>query len=142
MAIYRAQGSRRLVIIGATAAIFGLVLGIALGRVTAPGLGAQLDDLRTQAAPIRSSLEVMRTEYGKYLAGAADPGGADGALIRIETVYRKMTSDLKVIDPTGPAKLGDAIKALRTGLQDRIAEADMVKLVAAAEARLDAVLPT
>ena len=126
---------------GVSAAIAGLVLGLLIGRATAPGLGAQLDDARARAAPIASSLEVIRTEYPKLVAGGADPGGAELAMARIESAYAAVKPSLDAIDTTGSAALGDSIGQLRSGLTARVPEADLAVLIAAVETRLVGVLP-
>jgi hypothetical protein len=141
MAIYRAESGRRVVLIAGAAAIAGLVLGLLIGRITAPGLGAQLDDVRAQAAPIASSLEVIRTEYPKLLAGGADPGGAEAAMARIETTYATVKPSLEAISPGGSAALGDAIAALRGAVNARVPETDVGSKLDDVQARLDAVLP-
>jgi hypothetical protein len=142
VAIYRAESGRRIALIASVTAIVGLVLGLALGRLTAPGLGAQLDEARTAAVPIRSSLEVVRTEYSKVLAGGADPGGAPAAMDRIDAVYATAAPSLALIDAAAAAALGKGLADLRSAMEARAPEADVDAAIVAALAALDGILPT
>jgi hypothetical protein len=142
VAIYRAESSRRIALVAGVAAIAGLVLGLVLGRMTAPGLGAQLDEARAAAAPIRSSLEVVRTEYSKFLAGGADPGGAPAAMDKIDAVYATAAPSLALIDAAASAALGKGLEDLRSAMKAKAPEADVDAAIVAAEAALDAILPT
>ena len=142
MAIYRAESGRRIAFVAVGAAVAGLVLGAVLGRLTAPGLGAQLDDVRTQAAPIASSLEVIRPEYPKLLAAGGDPGGAESAMARIESTFAAVKPALDVIDPAGTTALGQSIAAMRAALDARVPEADLGAAADKVQADLDAVLGT
>jgi hypothetical protein len=141
VAIYRAEGGRRMALLAGLAAIVGLVLGLVLGRTTAPGLGAQLDDLRRQSAPISSSLEVIRTEYPKLLAGGGDPGGAEAAMAKVETTFAAIEPSVGAIDSAGTTRLGEAITQLRDAMTARVPDEELTSLLDAVQTRLDSVLP-
>jgi hypothetical protein len=142
VAIYRAERGRRIALAAGVAAIVGLVFGLVLGRMTAPDLGARLNEARAAAAPIRSSLEVVRTEYSKLLAGGADPGGAPAAMDKIDAVYATAAPSLALIDAAASAALGKGLEDLRSAMKARAPEADVDAAIVAAEAALDAILPT
>ena len=141
MALYRAESGRRIALVGVGAAIAGLAFGLLIGRITAPGLGAQLDDVRAKAAPLSSSLEVIRTEYPKLIAGSGDAGGATAAMSRIESTFAAVEPSLQIIDASGTAALGEAIAALRRAVDARVAEAEVGTRLDDVQARLDAILP-
>jgi len=142
VAIYRAESGRRIALIAGVAAIVALVFGLVLGRMTAPGLGAQLDEARAAAAPIRSALEVVRTEYSKLLAGGADPGGAPAAMDKIDVVYATVAPSLALIDAAASVALGKDLEDLRSAMKARAPEADVDAAIVAALAALDGILPT
>jgi hypothetical protein len=125
MAIYRTNRDRRLGIVGVVALVVGVVGGLAVGRLTAPGLTDQLAALRTQAAPITTSLEVVRSEYPKLLAGGADAGGSVGALARVRSTYDLVLPTLTTLDPAGTGGATAALEALEAGVASKASEADI-----------------
>lgn len=136
MAIYRRSSRRPLVIAAVLAAIAGLVLGFVAGRATAPDLAAQVREIRAQAAPILTSLEVVRTEYPKLLAATpgSDPGGAESALTRARTTLAAVRPQLVVIDPAATADLQSAIDNLSALVTGRASQPDVEAAIDAAEA--------
>jgi hypothetical protein len=141
VAIYRAESGRRIALIAGVAAILGLVVGLAVGRLTAPSLVKQLNDARASAAPIRSSVEVVRTEYSKYLQGGTDPGGAPAAMDKIEGTFAAIRPSMDTIDSTGTTRLGEAISQLRAAMTARVPGDELAARLTAVEAALDAILP-
>ena len=143
MAIYRAESSRRVALMIGVGVVVGLVLGAALGRVTAPSLSDQMADIRTQAAPIASSLEVIRAEYPKFLAGGAggtDPGGAEGAMTKLEATYKAVAPALETVDRTAADALGTSVSKLREAMTARVTEAALALALDDVQADLDKVL--
>lgn len=140
MAIYRAESNRRVVVIALVAVVIGLVVGLALGRLTAPGLGAQLDDVRSQVAPIRSSLEVVSSEYPKLLAGGSDPGGTMSALAKIEATYTAAQPTLAILNSKESATLNGTILALRTAIEGKATQADVDAAIKDVSDALDALV--
>ena len=140
MAIYRAESNRRVVMIALVAVVVGLVVGLAIGRLTAPGLGAQIDDLRTQVAPIRSSLEVVSSEYPKLLAGGTDPGGTMAALAKIEATYAAAQPTLAVLNSKESATLNGTIMELRTTVEGKATQADVDAAIQDVTKALDALV--
>jgi hypothetical protein len=141
MAIYRRSSRRPLVIVGVIAAVAGLVLGYLGGRATAPDLASQVRAARAQAAPIVTSLEVIRTEYPKLLNATAgsDPGGAESALARARSTFTAQSATWTLIDPEATAGLGSALDALGAKITARAAEAEVdsaIDTAAAAANRL------
>jgi hypothetical protein len=141
MAIYRAQGGRRTALLATAALIAGLVAGLAIGRALAPGLEAQLVELRTKAAPIASSLEVVRTEYPKLLAGGADPGGAEAAMARARTTFAEVRTSFGALDRVATAELSGALDTLGGLIEARAPEAEVAGAIDTAEGALGAALP-
>jgi hypothetical protein len=141
VAIYRAESGRRVAIVAIVALVGGLILGLAIGRVMSPTLASQVTDLRTQAAPIRSAAEIVRTEYPKLVAGGADTGGAAAAMARIKTTFDSIAPSLTALDAAGTDDLRAAIEALDSAIKAKAPEADVASGVDAMLAALDAVLP-
>jgi hypothetical protein len=133
VAIYRARGNRGVLMLGTTAVVAGLIVGGVFGRVTAPGLGDQVDALRTQAAPMFSSLEVIRLEYPKLLDASGDLGGAEGALARLRATFAQVRPALAIVDPAGVEGLASAIDALAAVVVARAPEADVAAAVDAVD---------
>lgn len=142
MAIYRADRGSRVAIVGVAALVAGLVIGALGGRITAPGLEDQLGEVRTNAAPITSALEVIRVEYPKLLAGAADPGGATSAVARIRTTFAAVRPQLATLDRRGTEALSGAIDALDAKVAARAPVAEVIAAADATERDLGAVLGT
>jgi hypothetical protein len=142
MAIYRANSERRLVLLVLVALGIGLVGGVLVGRATAPGLVDQLATVRAQAAPIASSLEVLRSEYPKLLEGGADPGGATGALAKVRTTFDALAPTLVIIDSGGTATATAALEALEAGVAAKEPETDVTERIDAFAAALSAALGT
>ena len=141
MAIYRAESGRRILIVAFVALVAGLVIGCGIGRATAPTAASQVADLRTQVAPIRSSLDVIRTEYPKLLTNASDPGGAPAAMARIRTTFDAVSPTLTTLDPAGTAKLDAAITSLANAIEARMKMEDIEALISGVIVSLAAVVP-
>jgi hypothetical protein len=125
MAIYRTNSNRRLAMACVGALLVGIVIGIVIGRWSAPGLATQLADLRASAAPITTSLEVVRSEYPKLLAAGADPGGASGALARVRTTFDSIRPSLDALSAAGAEAASNDLEALEAGVAAREPEADV-----------------
>ena len=145
MAIYRAESSRRIALVGGVAVVVGLVVGlvvgIGIGRMTAPGLGAQVDDLVAQVAPIRSSLEVVRTEYPKLLAGGADAGGAAATMTKISTTWAAAKPAVTRFDPSGAEDLAASIDDLKAAIEAKDPQDEVEDALDSVADALDGVLP-
>lgn len=134
MAIYRRSGRRPLALVAVIAAVVGLALGFAAGRTTAPDLASQVRAVRADAAPILTSLEVIRTEYPKLLATTAgsDPGGAEGALARARAAFGAHQATWALLDPAGTSALGAALDALGGQIDQRAPQATVDQAIDAA----------
>ena len=117
MAIYRTQGRRPLVVAAAACLVVGLVAGVALGRLTAPGTAESLGALRGQLSRVAASLEVTRVEYPKLLSGDPDEGGAELAVTRASSQLDSAARELSLIDPAAT----DAARAAMTDLAQAVA---------------------
>lgn len=140
MAIYRADRGRRVVIAAAVAFVAGLVLGGVGGRLTSPGLADHVDAIRTQVAPIVSSLDVIRLEYPKLLAGGEDGGGAEAAAIRIRETFEAARPTLEILNPAGSDALDASIAALVAAIDARAPDAEIGAVIDAVETAVDAAL--
>jgi hypothetical protein len=100
-------------------------------------------DLRSQAAPIASSIEVIRAEYPKSLAGGAggaDPGGAEGAMTKLEATYRAVAPTLDSVAPAAAGALGASVTRLREAMTARATEAALTAALDDVQANLDKVI--
>lgn len=142
MAIYRSNTRRSITIVGIVALVVGLVGGVVIGRLSAPGLDGQLGELRAAALPIAGSLEVIRAEYPESLVTGADTGGAPGALARARTTYDLLTPRLILLDPAATAVATAALVALEAGVAGKASEADVGARIDAFRAALATALGT
>jgi hypothetical protein len=140
MAIYRAESTRRLALIAIVGLVVGLVGGFLLGRALAPDLAAQIDAVRVQAAPIHSTVEVLRIEYPKLLAQGEDPGGAEAAMARMVATLDEVQPTLATLNLAGTNALVDAVDDLGALIGARAPEAEVEAALAAVDAALGVVL--
>ncbi len=140
MAIYRSNTDRTTLIVGIVAVVAGLVLGLAVGRATAPDLGAQLAAVRSSASPIAASLEVVRSEYPELVSGGPDTGGATGSLARARETFDSIRASLEMLDPDATAVAAAALEALEAGVAAKAPADDINGRIDAFAAALDAAL--
>jgi hypothetical protein len=140
VAIYRAERSRRGVLVATLAFVAGLILGWSAGRITSPDLTAQLDELRTRAAPIDSALEVVRVEYPKLLEGSDDTGGTEPALRRVRSLFDELRPSLAALNPAGVEALAEDLDRLAELVADRAPAQEIERASIEVEATLDALL--
>ncbi len=117
MALYtpQAQRRRRLVIIAVATFLFGGVVGVVAGRLTAPTMADQVAQVREQARQISAQLRVLslHAEAGAASLGA---GGDAGAALALQRADGDLTRALEQA-PWITAQQGDALRAHLAELQ-------------------------
>jgi hypothetical protein len=146
MAIYRPASRRPMLIAAAIALVAGVVLGVLIGRASAPGTAAAIDGLREHVASVSSLLEVVRTEYPKALeapgaGAAADPGGAQHAAQQAIDELDAAWPDLALIDSPSTNAARQALYDLDSLILARAPIDDIEAAVERVLAALDQVLP-
>lgn len=132
MAIYRTQSRRPLVLVGIAGLAIGLIVGGAVGRVSAPDLTSQLASARAEVRPILTSLDVVRIEYDSLLTGG--DSGSPGAIARAKDAFTVRRDTFLLIDPDAAARLEAALDRVGSLVDAKAPQAELEAAVDEAEA--------
>ncbi|MEP6953467.1 MAG: hypothetical protein ABI950_05315 [Solirubrobacteraceae bacterium] len=131
MSLYRQPGryaTRTIALAAGAALVVGLVLGLILGRSTAPDptLAEKVAGLRTALAPARQGVELVATEYPQAVRGGRVVAKTEYAAAKADVQRARAAVDAHAADLRAVGKA--------TALQRALAE-----LAAAVDRRADAV---
>jgi hypothetical protein len=117
VAIYVPQARRRrkVVVVGVTGLVVGLVLGAVAGRSSAPTVEDRVRSVRAEARAVASQLRVvsLHEEAGTASLAASADAGADLALRRTETDLRRLLRRAPWVGTKTATDLLGATTALR-----------------------------
>jgi len=117
MAIYvpRARRRRNTILVGVAGLVVGALLGIGLGRSSAPTIEDRVKSVRSEARAISSQLRVVSIHEGEGAASLAGGGdaGAGLALQRTETKLRALFKRAPWVGPKASGELISETTALR-----------------------------
>lgn len=141
MALYVPAGRRRrnLALGLAGALIVGLVIGVAIGRVTAPTVDDRVGAVQDDARAVTGTLAATPNEYAKQLAGSSEfrrGGGVDQALTSARHDLDAALDDASWLGPSQRATATGALDAVVAAERDRVAEARYQQAVDAAVATI------
>jgi hypothetical protein len=117
MAIYvpRARRRRNLIVIAVAALVVGAILGIGIGRTSAPTIEDRAKSVRSEARAISSQLRVVSIHEGEGAASLSGGGdaGAGLALLRTETNLKALFKRAPWVGPKASGELIAETTALR-----------------------------
>ena len=117
MAIYvpRARRRRNTIIVGVAGLVVGAILGIGLGRSSAPTIEDRVKSVRSEARAISSQLRVVSIHEGEGAASLSGGGdaGAGLALQRTETNLKALFKRAPWVGPKASGELISETTALR-----------------------------
>lgn len=118
MAIYvpRARRRRNLVLVSVVCAVAGAVLGLGIGRSSAPTVEDRVSSVRTEARDIAAQLRVvsLHESAGAESLAVSGDAGADLALRRTETNLAKLLKRAPWVPRKAGADLVEETVTLRT----------------------------
>ncbi len=122
MALYLPASTRRrrLVLVAVAAAVVGLLLGWAVGRLTAPTVGDRVSSVRAEARRLDARLASLPLEYDKALAGGTDLAGAGGPVATLDGIAADTVALARRAEWLG-ADQRDAVEAAVTAAHDQAA---------------------
>jgi hypothetical protein len=129
MAMYIPPGRRRrrlLLSVGA-AVVVGLIVGVIVGRATAPTVDDRVADVRAAAAGAVAQLQALPLEYEKQAGGDQqfkEGGGVDDALGRTRGDLDDAIADAPWLTGTQIDAVHAAIDDLRTAARDGVSPSD------------------
>lgn len=132
MAIYRAPSRRPLILVGIGGLVFGLLVGVFVGRAMVPDLASQITSARAEVRPILSSLDVVRIEYDSLLNGG--DSGSEGAIARAREAFETRKPTLVLVNPDAAARLDAALTRVADAVAAKVPSAELELAVADAEA--------
>jgi F0F1-type ATP synthase membrane subunit b/b' len=136
MALYVPPGRRRrrlwLAVGGALAV--GVVVGVVLGRVTAPTVDDRVRSVHDDAAAAVAQLEALPVEYAQQLAGGEEfrEGGATDAVDRAREQLDEAIGDAPWLTATQIDALHGALEDVRTAAEEEVDAERFDEVVAAA----------
>jgi hypothetical protein len=113
MAVYAGQAKRKRAgyLIAAATLVVGLVLGIVIGRATAPTIDDKIADGRAGGRDLVTALQVLPLEYSQALSGS------EGTALIGDTVQRSVARLNSALDGApwlGPAQRTTATAAVKS----------------------------
>lgn len=141
MAIYVPPSRRRrqLLVIAGLAGLAGVLLGGAVGRVTAPSVGEQVRSSQESARTLAAALRVVaiHQEADTVSLQASADGGADLALRRAEGELQKALARAPWIPAPEQARLLGLIAGLRGGPPGQASTPEFAQRVEAAASAIE-----
>jgi hypothetical protein len=131
MAVYAGSSKRRRTtyLIAAATLVAGLVIGLLIGRATAPTIDDKIAEGRAGGRDLVTALQVLPLEYSQALSGS------EGTALIGDTVERAAAKlDLALGDAPwlGPAQRNQAtaaVQAVRVAARNKVAAADFQTVV-------------
>lgn len=141
MAVYAGAGKRKRTtsLIAVAAVIGGLIIGIAIGRATAPSVDDKIADGRKGGRELVTALQVLPLEYGQALSGS------EGSALIGDTVdrsARRLSAALDGAPWLGPAQrrtAAQAVQAVRTAATAKVPPARFQQVVDGSSATIQAI---
>jgi len=141
VALYVPAGRRRrnLVLGLAGALIVGLVIGVVVGRATAPTVDDRVSSVQDDARAVTGTLAATPIEYAKQLAGSSEfrrGGGVDQALLSARTDLQAALRDATWLGPSQRTVATDALDAVVAAERARVSETRYQEVVDTAAATI------
>jgi hypothetical protein len=142
VAIYvpRARRRRNLIVVSVLCAVVGLVLGLGLGRASAPTVEDRVRSVRTEARDIAAQLRVVSLHISSGAESLEDSNGDAGAglaLSRTETNLRKLVRRAPWVPSKAATDLLADTVALKTEAPNQARSAEFGRRVDALAGRIE-----
>lgn len=123
MAVYMSASRqrRRTVLIAATAALAGLILGVLLGRTTASGVSEALDASRSRGRSLASALRALPIEYERELSlPGQDISAIQDAARRVAAQADDTLAKAPWLGPGARKQVTDGVTSVQRAIQQRV----------------------
>jgi hypothetical protein len=116
------QRRRRSTVAIASALALGLVLGVLLGRVTAPSLSSQVEQARAAGQRLASALRALPLEYEQAVTGSEGESttGIRDAVNRTAALLPPARAKAPWLGPTATRQAHDAVAAVQRAVASKV----------------------
>lgn len=131
MAVYMSASRqrRRMLLIAVAAALAGVVLGVLLGRATAPGVDDAIGASRGRGRSLASALRALPIEYERELSGPGqDTSGIQDAARRVAVMADDTLGRAPWLGPGARRQVTDGVAAVRRAIQQGVGPQEFQKI--------------